>query len=157
MPNNCVRLELFSRKEKKAAAAPTAAPALPTRTTTEAAAAAAVAAASAAAAAAAASFFNDGDDLDSLPNVVDVDAALDSVLGDMVINADDNDLDEVEELLKDRLTQFQEDPMVKDALQRGVDLRQYATEIEADLNAVEKLSVEDCAHICPPFHTIVAR
>ncbi|KAH6574301.1 hypothetical protein BASA50_009922 [Batrachochytrium salamandrivorans] len=43
----------------------------------------------------------------------------------------------------DRITEFQEDEMVKDALSKGVNLREYAAQIEGDLTLVQDAHVLD--------------
>mmetsp|Transcript_7199 Transcript_7199/g.17520 ORF Transcript_7199/g.17520 Transcript_7199/m.17520 type:complete len:731 (-) Transcript_7199:191-2383(-) len=64
---------------------------------------------------------------------------LGSDLADMDINVEEIDFNEVDDDLK----KFQEDEIVKDALQRGVDLGDYARQIETELKRTEKDSVSD--------------
>eukprot|EP00741_Cyanophora_paradoxa_P006469 tig00001003_g6264.t1 len=54
----------------------------------------------------------------------------------------DDDLDGLEEIDED-MNKFQQDDLVKDALLKGVDLREYAREVEANLREVEKASITD--------------
>jgi len=80
--------------------------------------------------------------LDSVLQDVSTSAAAASAASAMSIIADDL-LDDVD----DRLSQFQEDPLVKEALAKGVDLREYGRTIEKELAQVEAESVEACKHI----------
>ena len=41
------------------------------------------------------------------------------------------------------LERFQSDPIVKKALEEGVDLRQYSRSIDKDLQEIEKLTIKD--------------
>eukprot|EP00466_Bigelowiella_natans_P000029 jgi/Bigna1/65988/fgenesh1_pg.1_\ len=59
--------------------------------------------------------------------------------GELDINMAEIDFSEVDDDLK----KFQEDEIVKDALQRGVDLGNYARQIESQLRGTEKDSVGD--------------
>ncbi|KAJ3264935.1 hypothetical protein HDU76_012113, partial [Blyttiomyces sp. JEL0837] len=43
----------------------------------------------------------------------------------------------------DRIIEFQEDELVKDALSKGLDLRQYAKDIQEELRSVEHAHVEE--------------
>ncbi|KAL3668681.1 hypothetical protein V7S43_005977 [Phytophthora oleae] len=55
-----------------------------------------------------------------------------------VVNLDDIDFDE----LDDYLELFQQDGVIKEALSKGVDLREYAQQIDQELRAAEAASVE---------------
>lgn len=55
---------------------------------------------------------------------------------------EDIDFAEIDEDLK----QFQQEDSVRDALSRGVNLREYARQIEQDLRAVERESIQDYIH-----------
>ncbi|GFR95861.1 vacuolar protein sorting-associated protein 52-like protein [Elysia marginata] len=60
-------------------------------------------------------------------------------LGELDFTSDDFWLDEVDVHIQENL----EDDIVKEALNKGVDLRQYSKEIEQDLLKVENESVQD--------------
>lgn len=70
----------------------------------------------------------------SEPNL-DVDLNFD----DLDITTEEIDFDEIDE----DLARFQKDATVKDALSRGVDLRQYSRQIDVDLQEVEISSIAD--------------
>jgi len=63
--------------------------------------------------------------------------AIESTL-EMLENTDGVDFD-----FDDDMKTFQQDDLVKEALAKGVDLRQYAKEVEGDLREVEKASIQD--------------
>jgi hypothetical protein len=46
--------------------------------------------------------------------------------------------------LKANIQENLEDEFVQDALNRGLDLRQYSKDVERDLGALEKSSIKDC-------------
>ncbi|XP_065830309.1 vacuolar protein sorting-associated protein 52 homolog [Oscarella lobularis] len=60
-------------------------------------------------------------------------------LGELDLTSQDYILDEVPEHIEENL----EDELVQEALRKGVDLRQYSRQIEADLLGVENQSIED--------------
>eukprot|EP00002_Diphylleia_rotans_P031846 TRINITY_DN6636_c0_g1_i1.p1 TRINITY_DN6636_c0_g1~~TRINITY_DN6636_c0_g1_i1.p1 ORF type:complete len:521 (-),score=116.34 TRINITY_DN6636_c0_g1_i1:1257-2819(-) len=64
---------------------------------------------------------------------------LDLNLGDPDITTEDIDFDGMDEDLRN----FQQDKNVRDALSKGVNLREFARQIESDLRAVEKESIQD--------------
>ncbi|XP_057289466.1 vacuolar protein sorting-associated protein 52 homolog [Hydractinia symbiolongicarpus] len=71
--------------------------------------------------------------IDELPEV-------DLNFGDLDLTSqDENVLDELDEFIQKNL----EDSLVKEALNKGVDLRQYSKQIESDLRKVENESVHD--------------
>ena len=77
-----------------------------------------------------------------------------AVGGDGEINFDINDLDitndDFEELIGDLdtldLDAFQQDELVQQAIQDGVDLREYSKHIEDDLRKIETQSIDDCTY-----------
>jgi hypothetical protein len=42
------------------------------------------------------------------------------------------------------LNRFQEDGLVKDALSKGIDLREYAKQVDKDLSSLEYAHIQDC-------------
>lgn len=66
-----------------------------------------------------------------------LDMAMDNLnldsLGELDITTEEVDFDEVD----DDLEKFQADEIIKEALQKGVDLRNYAREIDGQLNGME--------------------
>ena len=52
---------------------------------------------------------------------------------------DEIDMDTIEEDLE----RFQQDPFVKEALSKGVDLRQYALEIDSELSSLQVASIPE--------------
>ena len=65
----------------------------------------------------------------------DEEVQLDLDLDTLNLTSEDIDFDEID----DDLERFQEDEMVKAALQRGVDLRKYGQELEGQLKEVSLL------------------
>jgi len=105
------------------------------------------------------SLLNDDDDME-----VDIDAQLDSVLGNIDVTQEEVLFEDVDgeplkllfmlfhfqnvffALLSDRILEFQEDPIVKQALAKGVDLRDYTKHVEAELHQIEQSSIQDCEY-----------
>lgn len=50
------------------------------------------------------------------------------------------------EILDNDLARFEQDELVKDALQRGVDLRVYSKQVDHELRQMEMLSIADCKY-----------
>ncbi|KAL3872237.1 hypothetical protein ACJMK2_040173 [Sinanodonta woodiana] len=67
------------------------------------------------------------------------DVALNFNLGDLDLTSEDFLLDEVDIHIQQNL----EDDIVKEALRKGVDLRQYSKEIQKELQEVENASIQD--------------
>eukprot|EP00824_Muranothrix_gubernata_P005780 TRINITY_DN17560_c0_g1_i1.p1 TRINITY_DN17560_c0_g1~~TRINITY_DN17560_c0_g1_i1.p1 ORF type:complete len:764 (-),score=142.62 TRINITY_DN17560_c0_g1_i1:7-2133(-) len=60
-------------------------------------------------------------------------------LGELDITTEEVELDDLDEDFE----RYQQDDLVKDALVKGVDLRQYSRQIESDLREVEQASIQD--------------
>jgi len=45
------------------------------------------------------------------------------------------------------MSKFQEDERVQEALEKGIDMRQYTRQIERDLRDLERQSIDDCTHL----------
>jgi len=52
------------------------------------------------------------------------------------------------EILDNDLARFEQDELVKDALQQGVDLRIYSKQVDHELRQMEMLSIADCKYYC---------
>eukprot|EP00164_Ancoracysta_twista_P004504 GFYU01006071.1.p1 GENE.GFYU01006071.1~~GFYU01006071.1.p1 ORF type:complete len:684 (-),score=185.98 GFYU01006071.1:62-2113(-) len=70
---------------------------------------------------------------------MDEDGELNLNLGELDITTEDFDFDKID----DEIALFQQNEFVKEALEKGIDLRKYSREIENDLREVEKDSIED--------------
>ena len=46
--------------------------------------------------------------------------------------------------VEDRISAFQEDEFVKDALEKGMDLRQYARQVENEMQELQSEHENDC-------------
>jgi vacuolar protein sorting-associated protein 52 len=46
--------------------------------------------------------------------------------------------------MSDRISAFQEDEFVKDALEKGMDLRQYALQVENEMQEMQSEYENDC-------------
>ncbi|KAJ3035124.1 Vacuolar protein sorting-associated protein 52 [Rhizophlyctis rosea] len=79
------------------------------------------------------------DDAGLTPLDAEINDRLDSVLGDLDLTAYELSVNEVD----DRITEFQGDTLVREAFDKGVDLREYAKNIENDLLAVEHSHILD--------------
>jgi hypothetical protein len=49
-------------------------------------------------------------------------------------------LDEVD----DRITEFQEDPIIRNAVENGMNLAHLASEVKGELEQIEQLHIKDC-------------
>ncbi|KAJ3105840.1 Vacuolar protein sorting-associated protein 52 [Phlyctochytrium planicorne] len=57
----------------------------------------------------------------------------------------------------DRISEFQEDDLVKEAFSKGVDLRKYAREVDDELKDLEKNHVQDYVHSSQQLSDLLAQ